>query len=271
VIMPTNTWQAYNFYDADGDGFGDSWYVSWATDEVDVTRPHLDRGVPYKFRSYDLSFLHWMSRTGKQADYYADEDLEAFPDGDALREGYDLVIFPGHEEYVVAHAYDVVERYRDLGGNLMFLSANNFFRRVDRNDPRLKLITLWRDLGRPEAALIGVQYKASDRGTHQSPFVVTDDGAASWAFAGTGLTSGQTFGRYGIEIDAVTPESPPGTIVLAQIPNALGVGLTAQMSYYETPAGARVFAAGVLNFGGEVLLWPQTAQILENAWNQLVV
>ena len=46
VIMPTNTWQAYNFYDADGDGFGDSWYVSWATDAVDVTRPHLNRGVP---------------------------------------------------------------------------------------------------------------------------------------------------------------------------------------------------------------------------------
>ena len=59
--------------------------------------------------------------------------------------------------------------------------------------------------------------------------------------------------------------------MLAQIPNALGAGLTAQMSYYETPAGARVFAAGVLNFGGEILLWPQTAQILENAWNQLLV
>ena len=91
---------------------------------------------------------------------------------------------------MAGHAYDVVQRYRDLGGNLMFLSANNFFRRVDRKDPRLKLITLWRDLGRPESALIGVQYKASDRGTHQSPFVVTDDGAASFAFAGTGLASG---------------------------------------------------------------------------------
>jgi len=41
------------------------------------------------------------------------------------------------------------------------------------------------------------------------------------------------------------------------------------MTYYETPAGARVFAAGVLNFGGELLLWPQTTQIVENAWRQL--
>jgi hypothetical protein len=269
VIMPTNTWHAYNFYDADGDGFGDSWYVSWATNSVDVTRPHLNRGVPYKYRSYDLSFLHWLSRTGKQADFYADEDLEGFANGDALRSAYDLVIFSGHEEYVATHAYDVVQRYRDLGGNLMFLSANNFFRRVDRNESRLTLITLWRDLGRPEAALIGVQYKASDRGTHQTPMVVTDAGAASWAFAGTGLASGQSFGRYGIEIDSVAPSTPAGTVVLAQIPDALGAGLTAQMTYYETPAGARVFAAGVLNFGGEILLWPQTAQILENAWRQL--
>jgi hypothetical protein len=269
VIMPTNTWHAYNFYDADGDGFGDSWYVSWATNAVDVTRPHLNRGVPYRYRSYDLSFLHWLARTGNRADFYADEDLDAVASGDTLRGAYDLVIFPGHEEYVTTHAYDVIQRYRDLGGNLMFLSANNFFRRVDRDDSRLRLIDLWRDLGRPEAGLIGVQYKASDRGTHQGAFVVTDAGAASFALAGTGLQSGQTFGRYGIEIDTVTPASPPGTVVLAEIPNALGAGLTAQMTYYETPAGARVFAAGVLNFGGEVLLWPQTAQILANVWLRL--
>lgn len=267
--MPTNTWQSYNFYDADGDGFGDSWYVSWAIDSTDVARPHLHRGVPYRYRSYDLGFQHWLSRTGKQADVYADEDLEAFPTGDALFAAYDLVVFPGHEEYVTSHAYDVVQRYRDLGGNLLFLSANNFFRQVVRRGTTLRLIDLWRLLGRPEAGLIGVQYRASDRGTHQSPFVVTDEGAASWALAGTGLQTGQTFGRYGIEIDATTPDTPPGTVVLAQIPDALGPGLTAQMTYYETSAGARVFAAGALNFGGQILLWPETAQILENVWQAL--
>ena len=26
VVVPTNTWQAYNFRDADGDGWGDTWY-----------------------------------------------------------------------------------------------------------------------------------------------------------------------------------------------------------------------------------------------------
>ena len=33
---------------------------------------------------------------------------------------------------MTTHEYDVVTRYRDLGGNLMFLSANNFFWKVDK-------------------------------------------------------------------------------------------------------------------------------------------
>lgn len=269
VVMPTNTWQAYNFYDGDGDGFGDSWYVTWATKSIDLSRPHLRRGVPYRFRSYDLAFLHWLARTGKQADFYSDEDLVLFATGDDLRKAYDLVIFPGHEEYVTAHAFDVVERYRDVGGNLAFLASNNFFRRVERRGDQLELVGLWRDLGRPGAALLGNEYRASDRGNHQSSFVVTAEGAASWAFAGTGLTAGSSFGRFGIEIDATASSSPPGTQVLAEIPNALGPGLTAQMTYYETAAGAKVFSAGVLNFGGESLLWPETQRLLENVWQQL--
>ena len=27
VVLPTNTWQAYNMYDRDGDGWGDTWYA----------------------------------------------------------------------------------------------------------------------------------------------------------------------------------------------------------------------------------------------------
>jgi hypothetical protein len=270
VVLPTNTWSAYNFYDEDGDGYGDSWYVWWRTQHVTVTRPHLRRGVPFRFRSYDLAFLRWLADSGAAADFYADEDLESFASGDDLHDAYGLLVFPGHEEYVTSHAYDVVERHRDLGGNLLFLSANNFFRRVDRVDDRLHLVDTWRDLGRPESALCGVQYAASDRGTHQQPFVVTADGASSWAFEGTGLSAGSSFGRFGIEVDATTALSPAGTTVLAQIPNALGVpGLHAEMAYYETAAGARVFSAGALNFGGQIALWPETTKLLENVWARL--
>ena len=165
--------------------------------------------------------------------------------------------------------YDLVEGFRDLGGNLLFLSANNFFRRVDRRDHVLTLIDEWRDLGRPEAGLLGNQYLASDRGQKRAPFTVVGADLAPWAFAGTGLGNGSTFGLYGIEIDARGPASPAGTQVLATIPDLFGPGRSAEMTYYEHESGARVFSAGALDFGGQVLLWPQTAQLLANVWQRL--
>jgi hypothetical protein len=269
VVMPTSTWGAYNFYDQDGDGWGDTWYARWKTDHADLTRPQPSRGVPYRYRSYDLAFQRWLAQTGKAVDTYADEDLEAFASPQALRAAYDLIVFPGHSEYVSARVYDLVEGYRDLGGNLLFLAANNFFRRVDRKNGRVTLIDEWRNLGRPESALLGVQYIASDRGQRQAPFQVTGADLAPWLFAGTGLANGSSFGKYGIEIDARSEVSPASTQVLATIPDLFGPGRSAEMTYYEHWSGAKVFSAGVLNFGGQALLWPETAQMLENLWARL--
>ena len=74
---------------------------------------------------------------------------------------------------------------------------------------------------------------------------------------------------YGIEIDARSEVSPPDTQVLATIPDLFGPGRSAEMTYYEHWSGAKVFSAGVLNFGGQALLWPETKQMLENLWRQL--
>lgn len=268
VVLATNTWQAYNFLDADGDGWGDSWYVSNSVKSVDLRRPYLDFGVPFRFRDWDLTFIAWLNRTGKHVEYLSDDDLERLATGDELAAAYDLVVFPGHEEYVTGHAYDVVERYRDLGGNLMFLAANNFFWRVERRDERLFKTRLWRKLGRPEAGLVGVQYVGSDGGRRQAGYVVAGAEAAPWAFAGTGLRNGDTFGTYGIEIDARTPDSPPGTLLLAAIRDLFGPGRSAEMTYYETAAGAKVFAAGSLNFAASIDQ-PAVSRLVENVWARL--
>ena len=66
-----------------------------------------------------------------------------------------------------------------------------------------------------------------------------------------------------------TPTSPPGTKVLALIPNLFGLGLHAEMSYYETEAGTRVFSAGVLDFPA-VLLYPRGMRLLENLWRHML-
>jgi hypothetical protein len=264
VVLSTNTWQAYNFWDEDGDGWGDSWYVSGATNSVDLERPFLDFGVPFRFRDWDLDFVAWLNRTGKQVDFVTDDDLEAFRSGDELASAYDLVVFPGHAEYVTQHAYDVVQRYRDDGGNLMFLSANNFFWQVRRDGRLLTKIAQWRTLGRPEAGLVGVQFVAGDYGGRQGPYVVR---GSTWAFAGTGLQDGDGFGRYGYEIDSRSAASPPGTQLLASIPNLMGAH-SAEMTYYETPGGAKVFAAGALNFAASIGD-PAVAQLVENVWARL--
>jgi hypothetical protein len=265
VVLSTNTWQAYNFLDANGDGWGDSWYVSGATRTIDLERPFLDFGVPSRFRDWDLDFIAWLNRTGKHVDFLTDDDLEAYPTGDELANAYDLVVFPGHAEYVTEHEYDVVKRYRNDGGNLMFLSANNFFWKVQRDGRYLTKVAQWRNLGRPEAALVGVQFVAGDYGGRQGAYVVH---GSPWAFAATGLSDGGRFGQYGFEIDARSPQSPPGTQLLASIPNLMGPGRTAEMTYYETPGGAKVFAAGALNFTASIGD-PTVAQLVENVWDRL--
>jgi hypothetical protein len=267
VVLSTYTWQAYNFDDGNGDGWGDSWYVTGSQRSVRLDRPFLDFGLPYRFHDWDLTFLSWLAQTGKQVDVLTDEDLDAIASREELVRAYDLIVFPGHEEYVTKHMYDIVQRYRDGGGNLAFLAANNFFWQVRRDNERLTKIARWRVLGRPEAALVGVQYVASNNGSTQAPFVVSAD-APSWFLAASGLASGATFGGYGIEIDARADASPPGTQVLATIPDALGPGRTAEMTYYETPAGAKVFAAGALNFAASVGT-PPVSLLLENLWARL--
>src|SRR5581483_6156445 len=127
VVLPTNTWQAYNYQDVDGNGYGDTWYAGPPNRVVDLGRTFIARGVPPHYYRYDLPFLHWLYWGGHAAEFIGDSDFDTIANGDQLAKAYDLVIFEGHEEYVTPHEYDVVQRYRDLGGNLMFLSANNFF------------------------------------------------------------------------------------------------------------------------------------------------
>ena len=272
VVLPTYSWQAYNFFDEAKDGRGDSWYVDPRRQHVQLGRPFLTQGKPPHYRTQQRGFLRFLVHSGHQADYLSDEDLEQVATGDDLAQRYDLIIFSGHEEYVTQHIYDVTQRYRDLGGNLAFLSADNFFWRVDRDRlNRIWRVKLWRDLGRPEASLIGVEYSGNDRGGHAQPYVIQNREAVPWLFSGIDIADGATLGtvKYGIEFDKTAPESPPGTAVIASVdPGLKGGAVIGQMTYYELN-GAKVFAAGTLGFGGSDN--PLAAVLFRNLWNHLVV
>lgn len=92
--------------------------------------------------------------------------------------------------------------------------------------------------------------------------------AAPWLFADVKLRHGQEFSSGGIEIDSLGAASPREVEVVAEIPNLLGPGRTAQMTYYETARGARVFAAGAFTLAGHARD-PSDRRLLDNVWERL--
>jgi len=265
VILPTNTMAAYNLRDSDRDGHGDTWYSDPKVRTVNLRHSFLKGALP----QWPGPFVRWFARSGYSADFLSDEDLDRVATGGRLASRYNLIVFAGHEEYVTRHVFRIIRRYRDLGGNLAFLSANNFYARVAISGSRMRCLGRFRTLGSPEAALIGVQYVDWWRRRYRSrPFVVRSTAAAPWLFRGTGLRVGDRFGhRYGIEIDARAHSSPRGTRVISELPSIFGPGKTAQMTYYRTRAGAKVFAAGAMNF--EAPQSRATKRMLRNLWAYL--
>ncbi len=271
VVLPTMTWQAYNFHDDDHDGVPDTWYQDQTNPTLTarLNRPYENRGVIPHYKYYDQPFIRWLVAEHPDVDFLADADLSSpATTGRKLAEAYVLMVFPGHHEYVTTHEYDAVTAFRNLGGNLMFLSANNFYYRVIKHGDVMRRVGRWRDLGRPEAALVGTAYFDNDLGEHRGAWIVRRTSAARWIFAGTPLRAESRFANGGIEADETAPSSPRGTTVVAQIPNIFRTHRNAQMTYYETPRGAKVFAAGAFTLAGAVW-WTNVHEVIQNVWARL--
>jgi len=62
-----------------------------------------------------------------------------------------------------------------------------------------------------------------------------------------------------LTVDERAPSSPAGTVVLARIARG------AEMTLYRTPSGARVFAAGTIDFAASLGV-PAVARLVDNVW-----
>jgi len=221
-------------------------------------------------RIYDVPFLHWLYTSGKQVDFITDEDIDHFRDAGTLARLYDLIVFPFHEEYVTTHMYDLIRGYRNLGGNLMFLSATNLLWKITRHGHTITRVAEWRTLGRPESQVIGVQYRANDEGRHRGPYQLTPYGEQSWQMAGVDPALLPNWPWLGIEFDMMTSVSPTGTELLAQVdPHLPNPAIQGEMTYYERGT-AKVFASGLLNFTSSLWYAP-FRRLLENVWQRLAV
>lgn len=266
VQIPVTTYQAYNNFPDDGvTGKSLYDYNSYGPAptggdgavraiEVSFDRPY-DRDGAGQYFSYDHGVVHFLEREGYNIGYTTNLD----PIGATQRSTLKGFISSGHDEYWSSAMYDRVEGLRDDGIDVAFLGANAAYWRIDtapssldgRPDrvivgPKVSGVDRWREAGRPEQALVGVQYIAP-LSFDFTPLVVTN--ADHWLWARTGLSNGdQIPDMVGYEIDTVFADvaRPVGEqILLSASPFQGNIQNT---SIYQAPSGALVFGSGTMNW-----------------------
>ena len=188
---------------------------------------------------------------------------------------YSAIVFPGHTEYYEPATYDLLKRYRDGGGNLVFLQANPFYRqvRIDREHNAVVMTDYDAREGRSDFALTGVGYDGCCfPKARAAPYTAATGRAyerVRWLFRGTGIGPGQRFGVAASESDRIDPELTPRDHVVAGkavIEGKHGV-INATMVWSHAGRGS-VFATGNYTFlrMGRGL----TYKLLDNVWRKLV-
>lgn len=268
LLLPDVTWQAYNLFPEDG-RTGASLYHAWdeegrllgeesAATTVSFDRPYAGNGLPlHAGHAYD--FIRWAERYGYDLAYAEARDLHA---GRVDPSRYRGLVFPGHDEYWTVPMRRAVERARDAGTSLVFLSANTMYWRTQLHPSpsgapdRLLTCTkrqgpgrpvLWREQGEPEQRLLGIQY--AGRVPEPHPLVVRN--AQHWLWEGTGARDGEEIeGLVTGEADRYFPRTPLpehlDRILLAHSPyrDEAGARRHQETSLYQAPSGALVFASG---------------------------
>ena len=240
-VSAAATWQAYNAWgglDLYGNQAGVP--VSATRGEraaaVSFDRPyHLDGGAGY-LRRWELPFVRWMERTGRDVAYVADVDLERNP---SLASGRSLIVMAGHPEYWSRPMRATIEAAIATGTSVAFLTANEVYWQMrledgpagpatrvvcykrERLDPMTAIkpalaTCRWREppVSDPEAPLVGQMYGAVV--ARPADWVV--ESPAHWLYEGTRLAAGDRIANLvGQEFDTFFPDlAQPGTTILAR-------------------------------------------------------
>jgi hypothetical protein len=272
VVWPYLTWRAYNAYDADLNGIPDSWYQFWRQRRVSLTGPILRGGVEDDHKAA-APFSRWLCSRSVRTQHVTDVELGRLPLSTLRR--YAAVVFPGHSEYYEPATYDLLKRYRDGGGSLIFLQANPFYRqvRIDRDSNAVVLTDYDAREGRSDFALTGVGYDGCCfPHARARPYVAAggrDYDRVRWLFRGTGIGPGQAFGIAASESDRIDPQlTPRDHVVAAQAILRGKRGVIDAALVWSRAGRGQVFATGNYTFlrMGRGL----TYRLLDNVWRRLV-
>jgi hypothetical protein len=229
--------------------------------------------------------LGWLERQGFAYDYYAETQLD---DGTLDLSRYRVLVLSVHPEYWTRRMYEWVKRWVfEEGGRLAYLGGNGLNCEVELRPDGAMGCYNGRITGLDVAGLGGYESRSAAR--HESEagllgVVFTPAGAMTgapyrvldgshWAFEGTGLKTGDTFGERclhqrcpggasGHETDKVSPSSPGAVRRLAKGLNPDGGG--ADMVTFDTPSGGSVFSVGSITYVASLPVDENVARITGN-------
>jgi hypothetical protein len=227
----------------------------------------------------------WLERQGFPYDYYAETQLD---DGTLDLSKYRVLVLAVHPEYWTRRMYERVKRWVfEEGGRLVYLGGNGLNCEVELLPDHSMICYNGQLTGLTVAGLGGYESRLAIR--HESEanllgVVFTPAGAMTgapyrvlagshWVFAGTGLATGDTFGKQclhqrcpggasGHETDKVSASSPTNLVRLAKGLNPDDGG--ADMVMFETPGGGAVFSVGSINYVAALPVDEQIGQITAN-------
>ena len=237
---------------------------------VSLNRPMSGNGIGLML-TWEYDLLRWLEMEGYDLTYSANEDTDRNPARLLDVKGF---ISPAHDEYWTGAMYTAAEQARDAGVDLAFMGANSVYWQIrlepdgEGNDRRTMVAYKWptidpepdpakktikfRDVGRAEQALIGIQY--GDHGPDERSDLVPQN-LDHWIYDGTNLTEGDVIPAIvGSEVDRLDSNFPlpvsDNQTLLAASPYAGSRGSTTQhTSIYQAPSGAWVFASGTFSWG----------------------
>lgn len=221
------------------------------------------------------NMARWLEAQGYDVTYATNLEIHSTP---GLLLAHKTFLSVGHDEYWSQEMRQNVEAARDSGVHLAFFSANTAYWRARFESSNRVMVCYkgeWRDdpvaptnrfrstesNNNPENAMLGIMYCGGTWNANIGfPFRVA---ANDHYFDFTGLQVGDTInGLVGFEWDTIFPNSPPGLITLGVssataesryvdsdgVPPPGPEAQVAHMTRYQAASGAKVFAAGTIQW-----------------------
>lgn len=283
VLLNSNTWNAYNAW---GGASLYRWNHPMEAHRDFASFASFDRPNPLESSFADtghlfggeLHLLRWLESKSLSYGCITDSDLHL---NSRSLEKSNLLILNTHPEYWSSAMYDNLEHFLDRGGSLLNMGANGIYWKIDwmesgifvDKSKSLEAQGRWRELGRPESSILGVQYDSDGYGTY-APYEVIVEG--HWLFDGLGVTAGDLFGQKslvsadekesgasGWETDKTGSYSPSNGVVIARGTNSSG---GAEIFYYVHPGGGNVLSFGSITAASSVPVDAVMAGLVGNFW-----